>query len=567
MRPLTIPNLGLGLNLRDPATEIASGQMAASHNMLFSRGVLRTPYGFAKFAEDDLPLASAIIGLFHYQEQGRRPTDHVVAMTRTKLYRWDSLSDGWDDISPSAALKAGPDAVPSFVAFAHEDGITEDGTACFYHLLACDGGASPIYRWAGKFEDKFYELAGADGYHETDTPTPTLHCADQVSAFYNHVILLNPKTWDATGKEFVENPQTILWGKAGKVETDDSGTAYTITDAGAGYLPLVDTGGQNVWCAMLGASQLIVYQNNSIWYLYHVGGTDIFKARLQIPDFGLLSPGLIVPWKNKHYLVGSDFQPYEYSGGSSVQPIGVSIADALKEDIEPSRLKRCRMTVGTNGRRMWLFVVRPGFDYVTRAYGIDTQTGAWMVRDFEHLYDESTGITSAALVGGQTYIVGRAWQQDIDAEKTYTQAISEATTWEQLMDVVLASEAMMIGDSEGEVFRYSEDLTTDDGVNIPAHADSKIFDMGLPSEEKWWSTLSITAKGTAMRVSFRIDSFETEDEGWTEFDPTTLTDDYVTYEFDLNVTSDQLQIRIANYAGSELSAKKMVVGAPVLVNS
>jgi len=565
MSGLTINNLGRGLNTYDPASEIADGQMAFARNMLFTRGAMKTAPGFAKFAASGLPLDTALLGLCHYQEQSRNPTDHVVAMTRRKLWRWDSLADDWADISPSSGLNAGPDSIPSFVGIPHTDAITEDGTACYYHLLACDGGESPIYRWAGKFEDTFHELAGADGYHETDADpaTPTAHYAAQVNTFFNHVILLNPKTWNAASDEFIQNPQTVLWGKPGKVETAASGTAFTITDTGAGYVALMDTGGQNLWCAALGASQLIVYQDNSIWYLYHVNSDPALMARLQIPNLGLLAAPLIVPWKNAHYLVGSDYQLYRYTGGTTMDPIGKQVFESLQEDIDPAKLNRCRMSVDANGRMIWIFVVRPGYAYPTRAYGVDAIDGSWTIRDFEHLYDASHGIVAAALMGGQSYVTGKTWQQDINEAKTYTQAIAAGTTWDQLIDTVLTDDGLMVADDSGYVYQVDETLTADDGTNIVAVSNSKVFDFGAPGVEKWWSMLYLVAKGSAMRVSYRIDSFETNDEGWVAFSPTTLTDAYQSYGFELNVTSDQIQFRIANYAGSSLVVKKMVINPPV----
>lgn len=567
MPPLVISNLGLGLNLHDPATEIADGQMSFAKNMLFSRGVMKAPYGLQTYGGASLPLNSSVIGLAPYQEKGHNPTDHLVAMTLTKLYGWDGVSALWSDISPTIALSAELDSVPSFVAVPHTDAIAADGTGtnCYYHILACDGGSSRVYRWAGQFETKFYPLAGADGYHETDSSptTPTAHYVDQVNIFYNHVILLNPKTWDATSDVFIENKQAVLWGKAGLLE----GGAYNIAETGAGQVSLVDTGGENVRCELLG-NLLIVYQNNSIWYMYHVGGSDVFLAKCAIPDVGLLAPGLVVPWRNTHYLVGSDFVPCSYSGGSSLRRIGDPIAEALKDDINPSYLNRCRMSVGANGRRIWIFIVRNGQKHITRAYGVDTLSGAWMIRDFDHLYDSvDEGICAVALVGGQSYTSGQTYAEDISDGETYTAAIAGGDTYSDMVNsVTLGGETMMVGDQAGMVFNYDSDLTTDNGVVIPAEAHTKVFDFGRPDTEKQWSTMSVTAKGDSLQLSYRIESFETEDDDWIAFSLVSLTDEYETYEFGLEeVCSDQIQFKIANSGSGELSVKKLVIEEPIFL--
>jgi hypothetical protein len=574
-QPLVIPDLGLGLNLHDPQTEIANGQMARALNMLFSRGVMATAYGISQFGSTSLPLSYPVIGICAYQEQGHSPTDHLVAMTTRSLHKWNGVSQLWSDISPATALLSTPDSVPSFAFVPHTDPIAADGTGtdCYYHLLVCDGGESPIYRWAGKFETQFYELAGADGYHETDSSpsTPTKHFAKQVNMFYNHVILLSPKTWDATADDYIENPQAVFWGRAGLLEEDssDSSSAYDLTKTGAGYVSLVDSGGENVRCVLLG-NTLIVYQNNSIWYVYYVGGTTMFLAKCEIPNLGLLAPGLVIPWQNAHYFVGSDYIPRVYQGGSSTVRIADKTFEAIKDDIDPTKLDRCRMTIDARGRRLWIFIVRNGYESITRAYGVDLLTGSWMIRDFDHVFDSDSGLASVALVGGQQYTTGRTWQQDIATAKTYTEAIAEGTTWEQLMNQILISESMVAGSRDGYVYRYDEDLTTDNSVSIPAYGDSKVFDQGYPTLDKQWSTVSITAKGgstgDSIVLSYRIESFETEDDDWIAFTAISLSDEYETYEFSLDdVTSDQMQLRIANSSGSKVYVKKMTIGEAVLV--
>lgn len=575
MSPIVISSLGLGLNLHDPATEIADGQMAGASNVVFTRGVLRTPHGFARLGAGSLPLGAPILNLCHYREQSGSPTDHIVAMTRSGFALRNAVLDSWTSLGPDTALLAGADNVPSFVGFPHTDAIKADGAGidCNYHLLACDGGNSPIHRWAGKFEGKFYPLQGADGYHEAsaDPATPTVHYCQQVSAFYNHVILVSPKTWQAASNAYIENPQTIFWGKAGLLETDPDNPggkgAFDLTESGAGFVALMDTGDKNVRVELMD-DLLIVYQTHSIWYMYHVGGDDVFLAKCQNPNLGLLAPGLLVAWRNQHFLVGHDFKPYSYAGGSSFQPIGASVFEALKEDMDPTKLNRCRMAVGENGDRLWILIVRRDYEYPTRAYLIDTLTGAWMVRDFEHVYEAGGGVTAITLAGGQRYTVGRTYQQDIDTGATYQDAIDEGRTYDQLLTVVLLDEALLLGDSESNIYAFDPDLSTDDGVSIPCHADTKVFDWGRPDQLKGWSTLNVTAKGGAMQVSYRIDYFDTQDEGWTAFEATTLTDGYATCEFGLeDIASEAIQFRIANDAGSGLAVKKLILGEPSLQES
>ena len=236
--------------------------------------------------------------------------------------------------------------------------------------------------------------------------------------------------------------------------------------------------------------------------------------------------------------------------------------------MDPTKLNRCRMAVGENGDRLWILIVRRGYEYPTRAYLIDTLTGAWMIRDFEHVYETGGGVTALTLAGGQRYTVGRTYQQDIDTGSTYQDAIDAGTTYEQLLTVVLVDEALMLGDGTGNIYAFDPTLTTDAGVSIPAHADTKVFDWGRPDQLKGWSTLNVTAKGGAMQIRCHIDHFDTQDEGWTAFEATTMTDDYASYEFGLeDIASEAIQFRIANAAGSTVTVKKLALGVPALEDS
>ena len=570
MPPIVISNLGLGLNLHDPKTEIADGQLAGAENIVPIRGVLTTPEGCARLGSASLPLAAGILGLCHYREQGSSPTDHIVAMTRTGLFRRNVTLDTWTSISPTTALVGRADDVPSFVAFPHDDAIKADGDSVdsYFHLIACDDGNSPIQRWAGKFETKFYPLAGADGYHEADTdpPTPTAHYAKQVSAFYNHLMLVNPRTWDAESNAHVENPQTILFGKAGLLEDDPNNPSgkgeFDITE-GAGTLVLVDTGDSNVRVELMD-DLLIVYQTHSLWFVYHVGDTDVFRSKLQNPNLGLLAPGLLAAWRNQHFFVGHDYKPYVcYGSAANLRQLGGQIDEALYADMDQTKLPRCRLGVSKKGDYIWIAIVRKGYEYPTRVYLIDTLTGAWAIRDFEHLYDTTSGLTCLALAGSQQYSVGRTYQQAIDSEETYNDAITAGTTYEQILSTALVDEQLLFGDSAGNVFAFDPALTTDNGTNIPCHADTKVFDWGRPDLLKTWSTLNVRAKGSALQISYRIDNFETQDTGWTALTATDLTSEYATYEYGLDdIASEAIQFRIANTNGSTLTVQKLVLDEP-----
>ena len=633
--PILIQAPSLGLNKLIPANMIADRESPLAQNVLFAGGLVKTPYGFAKLASAGLPLdgGNNVLGLANYKE--KEGTDHIIAVTNEKVYEKDSVNSTWNDLSSTGGMAGDVKTPVSFAAVAHTDGIALDGTGsnAFYHLLVCDGN-SPVQRWAGKFESKFYPLAGADGYHDTDTPVVTPHYARQVNVLANHVVLLNPKTWNATSELFEENPQTVLWGKAGLLEGDSvavssatrasnvvtattssahnlttgqtvliagtaaatdsfngyftvastpdttsftysqtgadetttsagtaSQSAYDIMATGAGYNELVDTGDMNVWSMLLG-NQMIIYQKHSIWSMSHVGGSDVFRFRSEMSDLGLLAPNLLVSSGNRHYFVGDDYNLYEYSGGSYKRRIGDQIRDALKNEIDFSRTQRSWMAIGANNSRLWIFYVPEGQEYITKAYGMDLKTGAWMLREYSHIWT-SGGITSVAIIGAQSYMAGESYRQSIAAAVTYNEALTAATTYRDVLEELLTDESLVLGDSGGNVYQYDSDLTTDDGNNVPAFFATKIFDYALPDAEKWWNGITVVAKGSKLRISYRAGDFDDDDTGWVDMDPIDLTDDYEAYSrLDLGITSKQVQFKFANYAGSSYKIRSFKIHAP-----
>ncbi len=143
-----------------------------------------------------------------------------------------------------------------------------------------------------------------------------------------------------------------------------------------------------------------------------MGGTDVFRPRVEIPNLGLLSAHLLVARNNVHYFLASDYNIYAYYGGSVLEPIGDKIRDQLVDDIEPEYIHRCWMALGPQNKTLWLFIVPPDGQYITTAYVMDLRTKAWMKRDFSQLFTDSRtgGLTSINLVSGETYTVGQTYR-------------------------------------------------------------------------------------------------------------------------------------------------------------
>lgn len=221
------------------------------------------------------------------------------------------------------------------------------------------------------------------------------------------------------------------------------------------------------------------------------------------------------------------------------------------------------MTVGANTSRLWIFYVPSGKEQCIKAYGIDTRTGAFMLREFSHVWTDH-GVTAVAMIGAQSYFTGPTYTEAVDDGETYAEAISDGTTYRDVLSEVFTGERMALGDDQGNIYQYDSDLTTDDGNAVPAHNDSPVFDGGKPDQYKWWEGLSVTAKGGWLVVSYRTSDFETDDTGWVAFDPQVLTSEYIEYSFFFNETSKQIQFRFSNSAGSTYQVREFKILDPQL---
>ena len=399
MRDVTVRKVDRGFNaMADDAVELQLGSAAdGSQNVLYSRGIIKTPYGFNKVSSGSLPLSGAVLDLFRWKELDG--TEHFMAVTPDKIYNQNSQADTWDDVTQSGVnLQANIYNPIGHSVILHTDGLALNGSGdnWYHHAIVCPGTVGPVQRWAGKNETDFADLGGADGYHHADSSFTT-HYARQVGSLYNHTLLISAMEADAVDSLHSTN-ERIRWSQPGKLES--------WTGNRSGYTDMFETGGQNIRGAILG-NQWIQYQNNSVWSLNWIGGTTVFRPRIEFPNLGILNAHLLAAKNKIHYFVGSDFNVYEYKGGTNLRVIGDGIQKYLKRDLSPGYAYRCWMTVGAEGSRVWIYIVPGGSEYVRQAYAIDTRTRAWMKRDFEHKWTTTaTGISAIGLIGSGSYVIG-----------------------------------------------------------------------------------------------------------------------------------------------------------------
>ncbi len=334
----------------------------------------------------------------------------------------------------------------------------------------------------------------------------------QSTMFYNRLIALSPAIIDVTDGTYTTNDQYVMWSKINDIENWDDGNA--------GGVSLVDTGGVNVGMRQMNCS-LVVYQDNSIWNVHHVGGTDVFKPTCGLTDYGLWGPRLITAIGKTQYFVNSyDGNVYSYQGGAiSPRPIGNDIWTSLRDDLDTGRSYPARhfMVYESLRDRLHLFVANASGD-CTKAYFVDRRSGEWGVRDY-----------SDYLTAGSTGLTGGYYDQ-------YTER------------------ALLLCNGGSFVFSQKTANTDDDGTDIAAYRKSKVTDNSQPDIRKKWGTMALEAKSTptggVLVVSVFVDGGN-EDTVATR----SLTSSWKKYRISVNKGGHNIQTKIANSSGSVIEVR------------
>lgn len=119
-------------------------------------------------------------------------------------------------------------------------------------------------------------------------------------------------------------------------------------------------------------------------------------------------------------------------------------------------------------------------------------------------------------------------------------SIYDSPSYDDVVDEVLTSDVLTIGDTDGYVLQEDDTVAADDGTEATHTYYSKEFDGGAPEVFKRVDGITIDAKGTSITIEYSLDGGT-----WTTcFSAVALTSEYKTYRRFVNRSCKKMQIRM-----------------------
>lgn len=283
MRRQPHPVIGLtgGLDVSADPVFLTDMKSPNLREVYYHERMLKKDYGFDVFGDT---LADRSMRFANYKQLDG--TEYLICLTVDDAQEYTLATNTWGQVTGSNNFTGDEDD-----RFDHT--VMND-------LLIVTNGKDALYKWDGTT----WAVLG-------DLTSPSIQ-SKLVNTFYNYCILGH------TIEDGTTCPHRIRWGDTADPEDWTSGNF--------GFFDVNDTQDYLVQLAMLG-DRLYIFKEASIWEIYHVGGTDIFKYRNVINGIGTRSAGSVVNVRDRLLFLGEDnFYSFD---GSNITPIGDDVVNLV----------------------------------------------------------------------------------------------------------------------------------------------------------------------------------------------------------------------------------------------
>jgi len=344
-----------------------------------------------------------------------------------------------------------------------------------------------------------------------------------------------------------ESRKRVRWSKVGAM-------TYTASDwstAGSGFLDIQDGNGQLLTAAKLGAGVVAVYFENSIHEQRWVGGSEVYRFDKTIFNVNIPSKRGIVADEATHYVLTGD-GIYEYRGGSDWTKISTPIDNVFTSQVNEDALNTAYLQYIKEDAELRVYVPEGVATYPDKCWICKVKAGyAWYKANRPYTA-EGRSTRAAALTIGE--LVGNIGAQDWKFGDKY---------------VTAGSPVYLLGDKSGRVVKMDKTLysMSESGTSVPQSFvfDSKDFtsigDVDPLTRNRYnlsqymdnntrWQRASMELKGAGTaHLQYSVDGGGS----WTAFPEggKTLTNAWILHEWDIDVATQQMRLRLANTATNE----------------
>jgi len=460
-------------------------------------------------------------------------TEEIFCATIKEVFQYNPSAVGWDRdyktaATPTNTTKVGFSADGtaqnplSTVMAAHAGGTLADG----YHMLVSNG-VGEVLAYNGT---NWVTLTATSVYSNDGASARELICK-QVVMFKNALHMIKPKESGSFQLNTVWSSQIGTIDVFDTSATNSQKTVLTETNDRKG------TVGPLVWALQM-HDTLVIYSTDAIISETLVGGTSPFRHDVLVNGRGAMAPGAILDRGDSHVVI--DRQGfYLYYGGRTVDDANGKFAEEVWaefiNDLDMTNVfaMRNEHNQGKEQVRFLFPSLAEGSGNATRAVTWDYGDNSWSIdalgspRTGVGYWNSSETTTWAAVTGSWAAAVGNQW---IDYSPT------------------AGAEAILGGDTTGNVFVVSDTSRDDDGVAINQIHDSKDFTardfFGKDQQDRFFrvSAVLIDASGGSVSLLY------SKDEGlsWTAVATQALTGSFARYKLDFSTTATKIRFRLQN---------------------
>lgn len=207
---------------------------------------------------------------------------------------------------------------------------------CFLNGLVVLNNGFDVPQMFSPNSDKFSDLAN----------WPSTYRSKIVRSFKNYLVALNITA------NSVHQPTTVKWSSP--ADPGEAPSKWTTADptSEAGEAFLADTPGAIVDGINLRDS-LIVYKEDSVYSMRHIGGVYVFQFQKLFDDIGMLAPNCAVEFDGKHFVVGQG-DVYVHNGVQKSSVIEGKMKEYLFNAIRAAGAKSVFVVPDYKNSEMWI---------------------------------------------------------------------------------------------------------------------------------------------------------------------------------------------------------------------